>query len=233
MNLVTYSNIKTKLQNDLDLMDEDFVTEAELLGYMNEAIDDAETLIHTLGIEARYFLTTDTLTLVNGTSDYDMPSDIYANKLVKVFYINGSSKYEIPRVRDLATIPFFQSGENYQYLVFNLTAGVKQRFYPTPAEAGAYIQRYYIRNVRALTTSTASTNTCEIPECINFLYQHVKMRVYEKEGNPNLMKAIQDVKIQYELMGQTLREMVPDGNDAVQFDTSFYEDMFDASALGG
>lgn len=225
MILTTYTNIKTKLQNDLDIIDEDFVSETELLGYMNEAIDDSETLIHTLGLEARYFLTTDTLTLANGTTDYAMPSDIYANKLVKLFYINGSIKYEVTRIRDIAEIPFVQTGEDYRYMILNLTNGIVQRYYPTPAESGPYIQRYYIRNVRPLTTSSSASNTCEIPECINFLYQHVKMRVYEKEGNPNLPKAMTDLKVQYDLMAQVLREMVPDGNNAIPPDFTYYDDM--------
>lgn len=226
MNLPTYSDLKTKLQNDLDIQDEDFVTETELLGYMNEAIDDAETLIHTLGLEARYFLNTDTLTLVSGTSDYAMPTDIYANKMVKMFYINGAKKYEINRIRNLNEIPWTQTGEDYRYIIFNLTSGIVMRFYPTPAESGAYISRYYIRNVRALTTSTSASNTLEIPESANFLLQHVKMRVYEKEGNPNLQKAITDVKVQYDLMAQTLQEMVPDGDNQILPDFTFYEDAY-------
>lgn len=224
MDLVTYSSIKTKLYNDLDLYDEDFISEAEFLGYLNEAMDDCEAVIHTLGLESRYFLNTDTLTLVNGTADYALPSDIYANKLVKMFYINGSTKYEIFRIRNLNEIPFVQTGEDYRYLILNLTTGVKMRLYPTPAESGAYIQRYYMRNMRALTTSTSASNTCEVPECINFIYAHTKMRVFQKEGNPNLPKSEQDLKIQHDLMVQTLQEMVPDENNIIEPDVSFYTD---------
>lgn len=226
MELWTYSQIKTKLENDLDLIDEDFITETELLGYINEAIDDCEAIIHNLGLEAKYFLNTDTLSLVSGTSDYDPPSDIFANKISKVFYVNGSKKYEVFRVRDLRETPWIQNGEDYKYLILNLTGGVKWRFFPTPLESGAYIQRYYIRNVRKLTTSTASTNTCEIPESINFILQHVKKRVYEKEGNPNLPESVQDLKIQHDLMVQNLQEFVPDDNNQIIPDFSHYEDMF-------
>lgn len=226
MELLTYSQIKTKLENDLDLGDEDFVTETELLGYINEAIDDCEAIIHNLGLEAKYFLTTDTLTLVSGTSDYDPPSDIFANKVSKVFYVNGANKYEVFRLRDLRDTQWINAGEDYRYLILNLTGGLKWRFYPTPAESGAYIQRFYIRNVRKLTTSTASTNTCEIPESINFIFQHVKKRVYEKEGNPNLPEATQDLKVQHDLMVQNLQEYVPDENNAIIPDFTFYQDMY-------
>ena len=196
------------------------------MGLLNEGINNAEAVIHTLGLQARYFKNTDTLTITSGTADYALPSDIYANKLIGVYYINGSKKYPIDRLREQARVLDYDSTTtgDYCYDILNLTAGVKQRFYPTPAESGAYVQRYYIRNVRALTTSTASTNTCELPECINFLFSHVKARVYQKEGNPLIEKAMADLKLQHDLMVQTLQEMVPDENNFIQPDTSFYDD---------
>lgn len=225
MNLVTYSAIKTKIENDLDLIDETFISETELLGYMNEAINDAQAVIHNLGLEARYFLTQDTLTISNGTSDYSMPTDIYANKIVHIQYTNGSKTYYLRRIREMGEIPFIEVAEDYKYQIFNLTAGIVMRLFPTPVESGAFITRYYIREVRALTTSTDASNTCEIPECINFLYQHVKTRCYEKEGNKNLEKAVMDLKTQHDLMVQTLQEMVPDTNNQILPDFSHYEDM--------
>lgn len=225
MILKTYTQIKEKLENDLDLIDEDFISETELLGYMNEALKDAESIIHTIGLDSYYFKTSDTLTLASGTSDYDMPSDIFANKLLGVYYFNGAKKYRVDRRRTLDDLLNDVTGADYTYDIFNTTSGIKMRLYPTPVESGAYIQRYYIRDARLLTTSTDASNTCEIPECINFLYQHVKCRVYEKEGNPNLPKAMADLNALHDLMVQTLTEMVPDGNNEIQGDFRFYQDM--------
>lgn len=230
MQLKTYSDIKTKLQNDLDVEDLDFINgETELLGYINEAIDDAESIIHTLGLDSYYFLSQSTITLASGTADYALPSDIYGNKIRKLFYINGNTKYEIHRVRDLREVPFFQSGDDYKYILLTTTGtanNARVRFFPTPAESGAYVQIWYIRNMAAMTTSTASTNVCEVPECVNFIFQHVKARVYEKMGNPTLQLAVQLVEAQKNLMIETLREMVPDENTVVEPDMSAYEDQY-------
>lgn len=230
MELVTYSTIKTKLLNDLDISDLDFINgETELLGYINEAIDDAESLVHTLGLEANYFLSQGNITLASGTVDYSLPSDIYADKIKMLFYINGTTKYEVFRVRDLRETPFFQSGDDYRYLLLMTTGtanNVRMRVFPTPAESGSYFQIWYIRNATKMTTSTGSTNVCEIPESQNFIYQHVKLRVYEKMGNPNLQLAIQEFAAQKQLMVETLQEMVPDGNTLVEPDLSFYEDTY-------
>lgn len=230
MNLSTYSDIKTKLQNDLDVQDLDFINgDTELLGYINEAIDDAESIIHTLGLDSQYFLTQGTLPLVNGTSDYTLPAGIFASKIKKLFYINGETKYEIFRIRDLAETPFFQSGDDYRYVLLTTTGtanNMRIRFYPTPAESGSVITIWYIRNVTAMTSSTAATNVCEIPEAVNFVYTHARYRIYEKMGNPNLTEAKEQLVAQRDLMIQTLQEMVPDENTLVQPDMSFYEDNY-------
>ncbi len=230
MQLFTYSQLKAKLENDLDITDLDFVNgETELLGYINEAIDDAESIVHTLGLDAQYFNTQSTMTLVNGTSDYSLPSDIFASKIRKIFYINGQTKYEIFRIRDLTEIPFFQSGDDYRYVLLTTSGtanNIRLRFCPTPVEDGTYIQVWYIRNATTMTTATTSTNVCEIPESQNFVMQHVKTRIYEKMGNPNLQLAVSELAAQRDLMIQTLSEMVPDENSLVRPDLSFYEDTY-------
>lgn len=230
MDLYTYSTLKTKLMNDLDVEDLDFINgEEELLGYINEAIDDVESIVHTLGLDSSYFLTQGTITLVNGTADYSLPSDIFAAKIKKVFYINGNTKYEIHRVRDLSEVPYFQSGDDYKYVLLT-TSGTannfRLRFFPTPAESGAYIQVWYIRNATRLTTSTAATNVSEIPDSNNIILQHCKVRIYEKMGNPNLLTAVQMLESQKQLMMDTLREMIPDGDTTIQPDLTFYEDSY-------
>lgn len=233
MILSTYSDLKTKLQNDLDIQDLDFINgDAELLGYINEALNDAEAIIHNLGLESNYFLVQDTMTLANGTSDYALPTSIYASKIKKMFYINGQTKYEIFRVRDLNETPYFQSGDDYRYLLLTAAAGtsannMRVRFYPTPAESGAYIQIWYLRNVTVMTSSTTdATNVCEIPEAVNYVYAQVKVRVYEKMGNPNLDLALKVFAEQKQLMIETLQEQVPDEDTTVRPDMSFYEDTY-------
>lgn len=214
--------------NDCDVQDLDFINgETELLGYMNEAIDDAESIVHTLGLEAKYFLIPGTIALVNGTSDYSLPSDIFASKIVQVFYVNGNTKYEVFRIRDLKSTPFFQAGDDYQYLPITTTGtanNMRVRLYPTPAENGTYIQLFYIRNATVMTTSTAATNVCEIPESQNFVMAHCRYRIFEKMGNPLIAEAKEQLIAQKALMIETLQEQVPDENTLAMQDMSFYED---------
>ena len=86
--LYTYAMLLNKLTEDLDLINEPFISSDELLGYMNEAIEEAETAIHTIGIEDTYFMSSDFIFLQPGVSQYALPADIYGNKIRKIFYSN-------------------------------------------------------------------------------------------------------------------------------------------------
>ena len=78
-----------------------------------------------------------------------------------------------------------------------------------------------------MTSSTSdTTNVCEIPEAHNFIYQHVKVRVYEKMGNPNLPLAVQMLETHRNLMTDTLREMTFDSDSRMELDLSSYEDQY-------
>jgi hypothetical protein len=223
----TYSEIKEKIQKDLDLEDEDFIQEEELLGYVNEGIDACESLIHTLYED--YFLTSASLTLVNGTASYALPSDIFANKIRAVDYINGSTIAPVRRIKeqsryqDIALSNANPGGAgNYRYLLTNPTAGPRIQFVPAAQESGAYITLWYIRNAARLVDDT---DECDIPEFTSFVIQFAKVRCLEKEGNPMVQKAIADLANYQKLMVETLSTMVPDGDNTVEMDTSFYEEM--------
>ena len=84
MSFKTYTNIKDFVQKKLDLQEESFITPEELLLYCEEAIKYCEAEIHKLNIEDQYFVSQAALPLTSGKSDYDMPTNIYANKISQI-----------------------------------------------------------------------------------------------------------------------------------------------------
>jgi hypothetical protein len=221
-----WAQIKSKVQKDLDIEDEVFVTATELMSYCNEAIDEAEAEIHDLYED--YFLNKATITLVQGTSDYALPSDIYAQKIRRIIYQNGSTIYTVSRMKDWQkfeqkAITDLYPGTNwYSYLLINASsAGPMISFVPTAQESGAFITVWYLRNS---TRITDDTSICDIPEFINFIYQYIKCRVYEKEMNPNAQAAIAILQSQRELMQGTLASMVPDADNSIEMDLSIYRE---------
>ena len=222
MRLWTFEEMYEKVRADTDNQDTDFIDRSEMLGYANEAIDDAEALIHTLYED--YFLTKDNPSLVAGTQDYAMPSNIYANKIKIILFDDGSKSYEVRRLKKLEQLPGIQSGDDYQYMIWNdASAGYYMRLLPAAASTSSTVlTRWYLRNANRL---TLDADTCDIPEFTNFVLQHMKMRTYEKEGHPNVLKAMEDLEKLRRLMVETLTGLTASDSDSeIEPDLSFYRD---------
>lgn len=223
----TLSELRTKVEKDLDVEDETFISQAEMLTYFNEAIDEAEAEIHSICED--YFLSSTTVTLVNGTDEYSLPSDIYANKIRAVIYKNGATVYKLDRLRDWKKLYDYSLNltgttvaGDYDWFLVNRTAGSpKIVFTPPVTEDGTYITVWYLRNANRL---SADADVCDIPEFANFVIQYVKVRCYEKEGHPNLQKALYDLQMQRQQMTDTLTTMVPDNENEIEADLSHYEE---------
>lgn len=224
----TWQMISDKIENDLDLQSEIFVSPTELLAYANEAIREAEAEIH--GIYEDYFLSKSALTLVVGQEEYSLPSDLYAHKIRRMVYRNGSKVYTVDRIRDWKKFEEYslelinQSSVTYNYFIINSVAGSPKILLSPPGkEAGAFITVWYLREANRLVNLT---DVCDIPEFVNFVIQYIKVRCYEKEvGHPALPKAMTDLEQQRQQMTSTLASMVPDAGNEVEADLSLYNEM--------
>lgn len=224
----TWSQIKTKVKDDCDLQSETFISDSELLALANEGIDDIERAVHTL--QEDYFLSSSTLSLVSGTSDYSLPTDIYAMKIRGIIYKNGTEVFPIKRIREWHKFEDFALDNTlgntkamYRYFVKNTTAGApKIVISPTPAESGSFCTVWYIRNANKLVDNSS---VCDIPEAINYLVQFLKTKVYEKEHNPMIQKAMADLEAERTKMVSSLAEKTPDNDTEAQPDFTYYNEM--------
>lgn len=144
MSFKTYTNIKDFVQKKLDLQEESFITPEELLLYCEEAIKYCEAEIHKLNIEDQYFVSQAALPLTSGKSDYDMPTNIYANKILRAVLVTGSDIYTIRRITKRDRFEeselikkYSSSSRSLEYMLVNNDARVGTRFrlYPTPTES--------------------------------------------------------------------------------------------------
>lgn len=226
MTSLTLAQIKTRIKNDLDLLDEEFVNDSaaipELTDYINEGIDEAEAEIHT--IYEDYFLTRANLTVVAATQEYALPTDIYANKIRKLLFNDGTTKYVVNKLKKIEDTMHIQTDEFYRYLINNVAGtGYRLRFYPTiRASSSTHFELWYLRNAKRL---SADADVCDIPEFASFVIQFAKMRCLEKEGHPNVNKAVADLERIRKQMIDTLSGMIVDEDDQkILMDTSFYDD---------
>ena len=225
----TYLEIRTKVRKDLGLEQEDFITPEEMLGYCNAAIDDAESEIHS--IYEDYFLTESSMSLVESQYSYDMPTDIYANKIRGLVYNYQNHVYPVKRHANSATlfenIEVDKSSTNSRHMYYltnsSATVGVKMILTPTPTvDKPDALKLYYIRNANRMVDDTS---LCDIPEFVDYVLQFMKVRCYEKEGHPNLDVAIGILEYKKKNMINTLSNMVPDDDSELEQDTSFYWEM--------
>lgn len=224
----TYNDIKTKIERDLDLEGEVFIQPDELMGYANSAIDMAEQIVH--GLYEDYFLDKDTITLASGVDEYALPSRIYAHKIRGIIYRNGSRLYEIKRERDWKKFITYSAGVvsgptdsvERRYFILNQTAGSpKILFTPPVNEVGSFVTVWFLRQANSFETGT---DILDIPEAANFVMQYMKVCCYEKEGNPNLQKAMADLAAEKIALEGTLTAMIPDANNEIELDLSFYQE---------
>lgn len=215
-------------EGEMDLAGTDFVDEEEVKGFANDAIDEAESLIHT--IYEDYFLDKAYLTLVNGEEDVDLPTNIYAMKIRAIIYDNGSSVYEIKRIRELKKFLQYRLAKQntgtsgtYSYFLTNATAGEPKVTFSPPAQEDSTenVEVWFLRNANRL---TFPEDKCDIPEFVQFIYDYVRVKVYTKEGHFALPVAQQALAETRQRMIATLTEMVPDNDNEMQPDLSFYRE---------
>ena len=238
MQYKTAAQIIARVQRETDTEDEaggdEFIRAAEWLDWINDGVDEAEAIIHKLGAEDEYFLKTGNISLVSGDNTYSLPTDIYANKIKRVIYVNGTTVITVKRMRgesrfeDAQIIASGGTGvQEYGYILTNTSAasGVIMNLYPTPGETVSNgLRVWYIRNANAV---AATTDTVDLPEFYTFLYAFLKWKV-ESKANPGSPLA-ESAKIEYleqrKLMEETLTDMVPDEDNRIIPDLTFYKEM--------
>jgi len=221
MQLWTYGNAKRAVEDELDIQGESFLDDPEMIRLFNSAIDEAEAIIHQLHED--YFLTSDFVALVNGTSEFPMPSNIYANKIRLCYYKSGQEAYEVGRIK-LREIPYVDGDEDYRYNIENNTgsAGTKFVVYPAATETSSTVlRRWFVRNATAVVDDAS---VIDIPEFIDFILRHVKVQVASKMGHPRLVFFKAELDEKRDLMRDTLKTMIVDGNTDIEGDSSHYED---------
>lgn len=225
----TVGEFETKVFKELDMLEESFVDLDEFVGYLQEAISDAEAEIHRLGLGEDYFLTSAFVDMVEGENEITLPDDIYVRDIRRLMFARGSDIYPIRRFRGpnkfeaIAYARLQDSGADYRYFLENDPGDSQDKIILVPAAretASDLIQMHFIRNARQVpTTDTANEDEIratkiDIPEFINFLIAYVKVKIKEKAMEP-LDSAMLFLQTQRQLMVDTLAGFQDDDNEII------------------
>lgn len=229
------------MAQDLDIIDEPFVQTDEMVRYCNEAIEEAEAEI--CKISEDYFLTDPaTINLVSGTQEYDLPADIYINKIRAIIYHNQVIIYPLTRMRGQGNFveeelieqfgsPEFNTYYFYQYRLVSPSPGAyKLKLFPAARETGGFVKIHYLRSAGLVPTllsgasqATIDATAIDIPEFSNFLMVYMKAKIRAKENGGSMMPEDATlVQQQRQMMVDTLTERVPDDDTIITGDLSSY-----------
>ncbi len=217
----TWSEIKNKVEADLDLFDEDFVTPSEMLGYANAAIDEAEAEILT--IYEDYLLASENITITAGTKEYDLPTTIHAHKIRIILYDDGQTKYPLKRIKKLSDLLDIESTDDYRYFITNnsTASGAKIRIEPAPRSSSTTtFTVFFIRDANRLVDDS---DVMDLPEASGFVIQYIKDKCIDKEAGTQNGQTSPLLEKERKILVDRLTEIIPDEDNEMLADLTHYE----------
>ena len=235
----TYGEGLDLINGEFDLTNETFIGDDEMVGFFNHAVQKAAADIYKLGVEDEYFQNEAALPMVVGQSDIALPTDIYANKIRGLIYVNGYEIYEVTRSRRRkkflkeAKIRKFAPDARYQYRLKNtgIATGTTITLIPAARDTtSAFLTAYYIREVSFIplvsagSLSASRATKIDLPECMEYIFAEVKWRVAKKIPHPDLDSYKNDRDEMRALMIETLTGQTDDDNTEVEPDLTHYQE---------
>ncbi|MFN3453441.1 MAG: hypothetical protein ACK41T_00675 [Pseudobdellovibrio sp.] len=219
--MTTWGEIKQEIEHELDLSEESWLNENDLINFANSAISDIEKEIHT--IHDNYFDSEAIVELEHGESLYSLPEDIYANKITGIFYNDGIEKYEVLELKDRKRILNIHDNDVYSYRVVNTLAdGSKIKLYP--ASRVTSLTAMIVSYRRKAKLFSSDEDQLDIPEAKDFIKQFIKDQVVNKErATPDAPESAQLAR-KRKLLLDSLENMIDDDNTEISVNYSFYEE---------
>lgn len=227
----TLADLRSKIERDLDLEAEEFVQPEEAIEYINDAISIAEAHIIKLGLRDKYFHTRAQISLITGQEDYDLPANVYANKINKIVYERGATLYTLRPIdssemyEDIQFLNKYVTTDFYRYLIRHDAPGVEKLQIVPKARIDVVngLTVWYFRDANKL---ALDTDICDLPEiCYQFIYQYFRVRTYEKEKGTAWQLALADLEKITELMIETLTQQITDSTlTEVEKDMTIYQE---------
>lgn len=226
----TYEDARTKVERDLDIEDEDFVSDDELREFFNDAIRLQHSMIIKLGVEDEYYLSRHKDNTVANVDEYDLPADIFATKIRRVLYVESNTEY-FPITRYRGRFKFEQylqdeqedeSDPHYKYLILNNAEEGGYILKTVPAIKVSVTDGLHIWYIREPCDLQEESDVIDVPY-ISWVFRYVMNRVKEKENRLG-PQDLQELQVLETAMITSLTEQVQDDDDTVDMDTSTYEE---------
>jgi hypothetical protein len=230
MEFLTWGDIKSEVQKDHNIEGDPEYDEQELINMCNRAINRVEARI--IGLQQDYFLTkAPVINVPAGDLEVAIPSDIYANKIRRVFWktasYNKKRLYRATNIDDMeqeyANTGSYEEFKKLRYMILNDgTAG--RRIVLSYSRDASEITIYYTRNANRFTLAGGDSQICDIPEYADGVIAYMKYLVEMKDKSPTVGATKQDyIDIMKELT-DGLAQAVNDEDMMIEPDTEIFDD---------
>lgn len=227
----TFGDLNTELKEELDLEGEEFIDADELKRLWNRAVGVCEGHLITLGMKDKYLLGRESLSLVQGQEEYDLPATIYGNKILKIVYKVGATLYTLlpleskDMFENYSYLNEYTTTDHYRYMITHTTPG-SQKLLIVPKAQQSQAGALTIWFSRAANRYALDSDICDLPTAAyEFLNAYVTEKVYKKESHVNYADAKADRQEKEQLMISVLSGQIADNEmSKMEPDLSAYQE---------
>ncbi len=231
MSFRTFGDLNAELVKELDLEGEEFIDGPELIKLWNRAVGVCEGHLITLGLKDKYLLARAKFDLIQGQEEYDFPTNLYGNKIIKAIYHVGATFYTLLPLesRDMFEnyefLNNFSTTDYYRYMITHTTPGV-EKFLLVPKAVTSQSQAVTLWFSRSANRYAVDADVCDLPSaCYEFLNAFVTEKCYKKESHVNFAEAKADRMEKEQLMQSVLAGQIPDSQmSLMEADLSAYQE---------
>lgn len=214
----TLARLTSKIQDDLELHEENFVTTDDIHEFINDAIADAEETI--IDLFSDFFLKFIDLEVTAGQQLVDLPLDIYEGRIRGLFYNQSGFDAVNPNLQSykLRKIPLeevmnVQVNDDYRYRLMNPSAETMALyFYPAiTVDSDDQFRLWYIRQAQRLFNDNDVLEKGLRPQ---YILAHAKVSILDKAGDPAVIEAKEKKADQEARLTSSLARLSDDDEDS-------------------
>jgi len=145
--IIVTDDLITQVRSQLDEDNSEAVTNSDILQALNRAQDDATSLLMKHYPDP--LVTYSTTSSVSGQREYEMPEDIFEERLQKIEILESGIAWEVKRI-SYRDVSYYESSSRAVRPLYYYILGNKFYLLPTPAGGNRDIRYWYIKELEQL-----------------------------------------------------------------------------------
>jgi len=229
--MTTLLEMKEKIKSDLEMREEQYLPDSDIVKLINDAVSDAHKNI--VRVYEDYFLSFHSQELLATQSVLALPPDIFADKIRAMIYRDGAIQTssitcefgKVKSLRDALNIRNVASDSTGAMRLWMITDQAvttrSVKLIPETGKAG-FVDMWYIRRPAIMVNDS---DICPIPEFSDYVVQKAKVAYYRNDGDPRYQtEKAELLELQEQMINTLSNRTLGEDDNVIKRDVSFYED---------